>query len=86
MRTIKLTDEQADLLERLLEHEMDDEFIYQAEGSASASHYEAVLGIYKAVYKPAGFAIGTPSVIRIREDELSKLKALAAKKPQQDDE
>ena len=74
MRTIELTDVQADFLEDLLLHELDEEFVFQADGDCDPAHYEAVLGILKAVYRPAGLTIGMPLIIQKREDELAEIR------------
>lgn len=75
MRTIKLTDEQAELLEKLLLHELDEEFVFQADGDCDPAHYEAVLEILKAVYQPSGLTIGTPLIIQQRENELAEIRS-----------
>lgn len=75
MRTIKLTEEQANLLEDLLLHELDDEFIYEMENDKNPSYYEEVLNLFKAVYRPsATILFGNSSVIQAREDELKQIK------------
>jgi len=74
MRTIKLTDAQADLLERLLLNDLDEEFVFQADGDCNPAHYEAVLEILKAVYQPSGLTIGTPLIIQQREEELAEIR------------
>jgi hypothetical protein len=74
MRTIKLTDAQAELLERLLLNDLDEEFVFQADGDCNPVHYEAVLEILKAVYQPSGLTIGTPLIIQQREEELAEIR------------
>ena len=74
MRTIKLTDAQAELLERLLLNDLDEEFVFQADGDCNPAHYEAVLEILKAVYQPSGLTIGTPLIIQQREEELAEIR------------
>ena len=51
MRRITLTDGQAELLEKLLEREMDEEWLYQMDGFRDPAHYKDVLGLYKAIQR-----------------------------------
>ena len=78
MRTIKLTDEQAQLLEKLLEHEMDEEFLYQVDGDKETDYYAKLLDLYKAIQaKPRNgieaFVIG--DIIECRRKEMEEIKA-----------
>lgn len=80
MRTIKLTDEQAEFLEKLLEHEMTEEFVFQADGAHDPEYYETVLNLYKAIQKkPRNFmeAFVLDDIIGDREKELEELRRQA---------
>lgn len=82
MRTIHLTEEQAQLLETLIEHELDEEFIYQADGSGDAEHYAAVLDLYKAIRKkPRNFIeqFALDDMLSQRIEELEEIKRVGNK-------
>lgn len=82
MRRITLTDEQAELLERLLEREMDEEWLYQMDGFRDPAHYKDVLSLYKAIQpKPRNFidALSIKGLMSDRDRELAEIVGGQAK-------
>lgn len=75
MRNIKLTDEQAEWLEGILERELDDEYIDPDEGG---DYYARTLEVYKAIQrKPRHFIDGLilQDLIGKREEQLKEIKS-----------
>lgn len=51
MKTIKLTDEQFEILERLLDYEFEQELNFQENSDKNTELLEDYLELYKAIYK-----------------------------------
>jgi len=50
MKTIKLTDKQFETLERLLDYEIEQEYIYQSNGDKDTELLEDYIDLYEALY------------------------------------
>ena len=77
MRTISLTNEQAEFLEGLLEREMDEEFLYQVDGNKDTQYYADLLALYKKVQgKPMNFieAFAISDIVGQYEKQLEELR------------
>ena len=78
MKTIKLTDEQFEILERLLDYEFEQELNFQENGDKNTELLEDYLELYKAIYKNQATnfiqAFVYNDSIEIKEKEISKLK------------
>ena len=78
MKTIKLTDEQFEILERLLDCEFEQELNFQENGDKNTELLEDYLELYKAIYKNQATnfiqAFVYNDSIEIKEKEISKLK------------
>ena len=77
MRNVKLTEEQANFLEDLILHDMDDEYLYQLRedpNDIDESTFEMLLEILEAVYKPPGLCFGEPALILEKKKDLEELK------------
>ena len=78
MKTIKLTDEQFEILERLLDYEFEQELNFQENGDKNTELLEDYLELYKAIYKNQATnfiqAFVYNDSIEIKEKEINKLK------------
>lgn len=78
MKTIKLTDEQFEILERLLDYEFEQELHFQENGDKNTELLEDYLELYKAIYKNQATNVIQAFVyndsIEIKEKAINELK------------
>lgn len=78
MKTIKLTDEQFEILEHLLDYEFEEELNFQENGDKNTELLDDYLELYKAIYKNQATnfiqAFVYNDSIEIREKEINELK------------